>query len=156
MQDVELTDDAPDGVHESSPTPEATARVRRWRRRLIAGTAVLALALGVAQWVVTARENAALDRLAQIPGVLSPVDESFGILRRVASVDDGSLPGLILTYDTSLHGADTRLTRQSAEPGTSTATRSIRRSGISHSAATATYRTYDSGVHTNAAPMPSA
>ena len=94
MQDVELTDDAPDGVHESSPTPEATARVRRWRRRLIAGTAVLALALGVAQWVVTARENAALDRLAQIPGVLSPVDESFGILRRVASVDASELFGM--------------------------------------------------------------
>jgi len=93
MQEVELLDGAADDGHGSGPTPEATGRMRVRRRRLIAGAAVLAVTLGVVQWVTTARENAALARLSHVPGVLSPIDANLDVVRRVPSADVGALVG---------------------------------------------------------------
>jgi outer membrane protein assembly factor BamB len=92
MQEVELLDGDGDAGR-IGPAPEATGRMRVGRRRLIAGAAVVAVTLGVAQWVVTARESAALARLAQVPGVLSPVDATLDILRRVPAADVAALFG---------------------------------------------------------------
>ncbi|HEX5332537.1 MAG TPA: PQQ-binding-like beta-propeller repeat protein, partial [Cellulomonas sp.] len=97
MQEVELLDGVDDGAgHEPGvgPHPGATARTRVRRRWLIGGAAALAVTLGVAQWVVTARESATLARLAHVPGVLSPVDETLDIVRRVPAADVAELFGV--------------------------------------------------------------
>lgn len=94
MQEVELLDgDGDSDGQGAGRTSEATGRRRVGRRRLIAGAAVVAVTLGVVQWVVTARESAALARLAQVPGVLSPVDATLDIVRRVPAADAAALFG---------------------------------------------------------------
>jgi len=96
MQEVELLDGADDGVDHSpdaGPHPDGTARSRVRRRWLIGGAAVVAVALGLTQWVVTARESAALARIADVPGVLSPVDETLDVVRRVPSADAAEVFG---------------------------------------------------------------
>ena len=97
MQEVELLD-ADDGVsHETGvDSPAGTTgrtRVRRWW--LIGGAATLAVTLGVAQWVMTAHESAALARLAQVPGVLLPVDQTLDVVRRVPAADVAALFGAV-------------------------------------------------------------
>ncbi|CAN5183574.1 hypothetical protein BH11ACT1_BH11ACT1_26310 [soil metagenome] len=97
MQEVELLDGADDGVsHEPGVDAPAdtTGRTRVRRRWLIGGAAVLAVTLGVAQWIVTAHERAALARLAQVPGVLLPVDQTLDVVRRVPAADVATLFGV--------------------------------------------------------------
>ncbi|PVU83188.1 hypothetical protein DDP54_09470 [Cellulomonas sp. WB94] len=97
MQEVELLDGSDDGVGhppDVGAQPDATGRTRVGRRWLIVGAAVVAVSLGLAQWVVTARESAAVARLAQVPGVLSPVDESFAVVRRVPAADAAEVFGV--------------------------------------------------------------
>jgi len=92
MQDVELLDDAADDdAHDAARDDAATRRMRVHRRRLVAGAATLAVTLGVVQWVVTARDDAAWARLSEVPGVLLPVDATLDVLRRVPSTDAGAL-----------------------------------------------------------------
>ena len=97
MQEVELLD-ADDGVsHETGvDSPVGTTgrtRVRRWW--LLGGAAALAVTLGVAQWVMTAHESAALARLARVPGVLLPVDQTLDVVRRVPAADVAALFGAV-------------------------------------------------------------
>lgn len=57
------------------------------------GAAGVVLALGVTQWVVTAREDAAVARLARLPGVVSPVDDTLEVVRRLTPGDAVTLTG---------------------------------------------------------------
>lgn len=98
LQQVELLD----------PTvpEEPVAAARRDRRRLwlIVAVAVVAVGLGGTQWVLTARENAAVARLAQVPGVLAPVDDTLEVVRRLAPEDYATLAGE--PYGTLVVGED--------------------------------------------------
>lgn len=83
MRQVEIVD-----LVEAAPEPERTPhRARRW---LVAAAvvAVGAVLLG-GQSVLDARERAEIAALANIPGVVLPVDEHLTVVRRVSS-DDGS------------------------------------------------------------------
>src|SRR5690349_10530733 len=88
LRDVELVDPAVEGTPEPSSRPPA--RRRLW---LGIGAAGVVLALGVTQWVVTAREDAAVARLTRLPGVLSPVDDTLEVVRRLTPGDAVTLTG---------------------------------------------------------------
>lgn len=87
MQEVELrsADDAPD-----EPPVRVSHRGRRW---IVAVAAAGVVALAVTQGVASSRERAALARLAQVPGVLAPVDATLSPGRGVPANDPGELFG---------------------------------------------------------------
>lgn len=88
VQEVELHDSAvPD---DELPTDLRGSRRRVW---LVGVVAVVALALGVTQWVMTARENAAVARLAQVPGVLGPVDGTLQVVQALTPERTATLTG---------------------------------------------------------------
>src|SRR5262245_59540612 len=91
LQEVELVED--DDVAPALPPGipwRAVARRLPWRR-LVAGAVVVAVAVGMSQWVAATREAAAVARLADLPGVLAPVDDHLTVGRPVAREDLGSL-----------------------------------------------------------------
>lgn len=87
LQEVELLDG------DDPPAVEPPAR-RRFPTAAVVGAAlVLVVGLVVTQWVLTARERAAVAALAQVPGVLAPVDETLVIERRVSTEEASALFG---------------------------------------------------------------
>ncbi|WP_421740196.1 PQQ-binding-like beta-propeller repeat protein [Cellulomonas sp.] len=109
VQEVELHDSAvPD---DELPTDPRGSRGRVW---LVGVVAVVALALGVTQWVMTARENAAVARLAQVPGVIGHVDESLDVVRVLTPQDTVALAGE--AYGVLDRGADGAQSYQWFEP----------------------------------------
>ncbi|KQR17364.1 PQQ-binding-like beta-propeller repeat protein [Cellulomonas sp. Leaf334] len=87
LQEVELLDEH--DVPLSSPPP----RRRIAPGAVVVGALVVAAGLAATQWVITARERAAVEALAQVPGVLAPVDETITVARTVAGEDAGTLFG---------------------------------------------------------------
>lgn len=87
LQEVELLDE-----HDVPLTPPATRR-RTLPAVMVVGGLVLAVGLVATQWVITARERAAVEALAQVPGVLAPVDATITVDREVAADDAGTLFG---------------------------------------------------------------
>ncbi|MBO3103399.1 outer membrane protein assembly factor BamB family protein [Cellulomonas fengjieae] len=86
LQQVELHEaDAP----EPRSAPARTRHPRRWA----AGVAAVVLALGAVQWVTASREDAAQARLARVPGVLAPVDDTLEVLRTLGPQDLVTLVG---------------------------------------------------------------
>ncbi|WP_203757570.1 outer membrane protein assembly factor BamB family protein [Cellulomonas chitinilytica] len=90
LQDVELVE-AEDDLAEAppgAPTGPPTARSAR-RRWLVAGAllTVAVVAVAVNQRASTASEDAAVARLAKVPGVLAPVDDSLQVVRRLTQDD---------------------------------------------------------------------
>ena len=86
LQEVQLDDD---------PAPAVATGSRRVPvRRIVAGLLVLVVALAATQWVLAARERAALAELARVPGVLSPMDEELVVERRVPARESGPLFGV--------------------------------------------------------------
>lgn len=93
MQEVELVDgpDVPDGSDSPDGTgaPDVPAaqtgslgrphRVRRWW--LVGGVAAVALSLVGIQWVVDAREDAAVARLSAVRGVIPELGETLRVVR---------------------------------------------------------------------------
>ncbi|WP_028045206.1 PQQ-binding-like beta-propeller repeat protein [Cellulomonas sp. URHE0023] len=92
MQHVELDEESAGVVAPRSPT---TRRRRRW----VAAAAGAALAVLAVQLVADARERAVVARLAEVPGVLAPVDESLPVAWRSDSVGD------LIWYQIATHGA---------------------------------------------------
>jgi hypothetical protein len=98
MQEVELLD-AGDALDNADPSPgvgsapDPSGRPRVGRRRLAAAAVVVAVTLGVVQWVAAAREGAALTRLSHVAGVLSPIDGGLTVLQRVPAADAAELFG---------------------------------------------------------------
>lgn len=109
LREVELLDPA-------APADPPAADLRRNRRRwwLVAAATALALGLGGTQWVLTARENAALARLAAVPGVLGPVDDTLEVVRTLAPEDMATLTGA--AYGVLLRGEDGTQSYQWFEP----------------------------------------
>ncbi|WP_421733082.1 PQQ-binding-like beta-propeller repeat protein [Cellulomonas sp.] len=109
LREVELLDPV---TGQPDPPPDRTrTRHRLW---LVGGVAVVAVALGVTQWVVNAREDAAVERLAQVPGVLAPVDEALEVVRTLTPEDLASLTGE--AYGVLLRGEDGAQSYQWFEP----------------------------------------
>jgi hypothetical protein len=99
LREVELLDPA---TGTSGHAPDRTrSRHRLW---LVGAVAVVAGALGVTQGVLTTRENAAIARLAQVPGVLAPVDDTLETVRTLAPEDVSTLTGE--PYGVLLRGQD--------------------------------------------------
>ena len=84
MLEVELLDD--DGA--PAPSPEHRRIPRRWI--VVAGIATV-ITVALTQWVGVARERAAVARLAEVPGVLRPVDDTLVVARRVSPAELGVL-----------------------------------------------------------------
>ena len=63
--------------------------MRRWW--FVAGAAVLVLVLAGVQWVVDARERAAVARLAAVPGVLDPLGDELEVVRALGEEETRSL-----------------------------------------------------------------
>lgn len=89
-QEVELVDGP---AEPTQPLPGAAAPVRRWWFVAAAGAVVLGLA-GV-QWVVDAREDAAVARLAAVPGVLAPVGDHLDVVRHLGEAETRALQSSI-------------------------------------------------------------
>src|SRR4051812_46351266 len=95
LREVELVED-----DDLAPAPDGRpARLRVPRRWLVAGAAVAVVAAGLNQWVSTSREDAAVARLAGVPGVLAPVDGTLTVGRHVSDdeiEDPAPTPGATL------------------------------------------------------------
>ena len=87
MQEVELLDSDVDVVEQ----PPAPARSRRRLWWIPAGAVAVALSLVGVQLVVDAREDAAVERLAALPGVFPPLGDELEVLRRISQTDAVSL-----------------------------------------------------------------
>ncbi|MEZ0446614.1 PQQ-binding-like beta-propeller repeat protein [Cellulomonas sp. ICMP 17802] len=84
MLDVELV------AAEDDPGP-TTAAPRRFRRRwFVVGAVAVAAALGVTQWAGVTGERAEQARLAAVPGVLAPVDDTLVVSRPAPDVGLGA------------------------------------------------------------------
>ena len=83
LQEVELLDG--DDEPAEQPGPPARSRRRLWW--IAAGAVAVALALVGTQLVVDAREEAAYQRLAAVPGVFPPLGDELVVLRRLPEVD---------------------------------------------------------------------
>ena len=93
-QEVELVDaDADPGVLVTG----RTSRVRGWW--FVAGAAVLVLVLAGVQWVVDARERAAVERLTAVPGALDPLGDELEVVRRLDEEETRSLSSSIPVAD---------------------------------------------------------
>ncbi|NUU16570.1 PQQ-binding-like beta-propeller repeat protein [Cellulomonas humilata] len=92
LQDVELLDEG-DLVAYDHADPGAAPMRRGLRTALIAAALVVVVTLVGVQWVVSARERAAIAALATVPGVLAPVDEHLDVERRVPADDAAGLFG---------------------------------------------------------------
>ena len=81
MEQVELLDADGDGSDvEHDPAPARPGRVR-W---LVVGAAAVVLSLVGTQWVVDAREDAAVARLAAVPGVLPEIGDELTVARVIS------------------------------------------------------------------------
>ena len=80
MQEVELLDGDDDVTVQ--PAPPARDRRRLWW--VPAGAAAVALSLVGTQLVVDAREDAAVARLAAVPGVFPPLGDELEVLRTIS------------------------------------------------------------------------
>ena len=87
MQQVEVVDD--DQLVVAADPPRTPGLVRRWGAVLL----VVTLVLVGTQLVLAARDRAATARLAQLPGVLRPVEADVGALWRVDEADQEVLTG---------------------------------------------------------------
>lgn len=87
MQEVELLD----GDHDVTQQPEAPARSRRGLWWIAAGAGALALSLVGTQLVVDAREDAAVARLAAVPGVFPPLGDELVVGRTISQPEATSL-----------------------------------------------------------------
>ena len=85
MQQVEVVDD--DRLVAAADPPRTAGHGRRWGAVLL----VVTLVLVGAQLLLAARDRAATARLAQLPGVLPPVEADVGVLWRVADADQAVL-----------------------------------------------------------------
>ena len=81
MQEVELLDGDEDVAEQ--PSPPARDRRRLWW--VPAGAAAVALSLVGTQLVVDAREDAAVARLAAVPGVFPPLGDELVVLRTISA-----------------------------------------------------------------------
>src|SRR4051794_17676621 len=95
MRHVELDEESVDD-DAAVPPPPARAR-RRWWVAAVAGSVVLGVL--AFQAVADARDRAAVARLADVPGVLAPIDESMPVLWRSDSLGD------VVWSPTATHGA---------------------------------------------------
>ncbi|WP_421734919.1 PQQ-binding-like beta-propeller repeat protein [Cellulomonas sp.] len=101
MQEVELLDgDGP--VTEPVVEPVRSRRGRLW---VVVGVAIVAFLLVGTQWAVDARENAAIARLAAVPGVLPAFGDELTVVRTITRADVYALWGGI----TAANGASSRL-----------------------------------------------
>ncbi|WP_082573593.1 PQQ-binding-like beta-propeller repeat protein [Cellulomonas sp. Root137] len=95
MQEVELLDgDEPGieaGLEPGSEQPEAPVRGRRGLRWVVAGGVAVALSLAGTQWVVDARENAAIARLSEVPGVVPAFGDELTVARALPPGEVSSL-----------------------------------------------------------------
>lgn len=91
MQDVELLDGDESAPEPDGEQPEAPARARRGLRWVVAGGVAVALSLVGAQWVVDAREKAAIARLSAVPGVVPAVGDELTVARTLAAGEVSSL-----------------------------------------------------------------
>ena len=87
MQQVEVVDD--DHLVAAADPPRTAGRGRRWGAVLL----VVTLVLVGAQLLLAARDRAATARLAQLPGVLPPVEADVGALWQVDDADQAVLTG---------------------------------------------------------------
>src|SRR4051794_32952407 len=83
MQQVEVVDDDHPAAAAAPDEPQAPGRGRRWVAALLA----VVLALVAAQLFVAARDRATSARLAQLPGVVLPVEPDVRALWRVDDAD---------------------------------------------------------------------
>ncbi|WP_315094935.1 PQQ-binding-like beta-propeller repeat protein [uncultured Cellulomonas sp.] len=91
-------------LEDPSDPDRPTPRQHRRRWWLVVGVTAVASALVVTQWVVDARENAAVARLAQVPGVLAPVDDVLEVVGTLTPQDTATLTGE--AYGVLLRGED--------------------------------------------------
>lgn len=82
-QEVELVDG------DTEPRGPGPARVRPWW--LLLGTVAVVLVLAAVQWVVDAREDAAVSRLVAVPGALDPLGDELEVVRRLGEEETRSL-----------------------------------------------------------------
>ncbi|MGV8977919.1 MAG: PQQ-binding-like beta-propeller repeat protein [Cellulomonas sp.] len=108
MQPVELAEEWTDATGSEAPTDPAVDPGHRWtrgRRRAAAVAALVVVGLVTAQVVIDAREHAHLAHLAEVPGVLRPLDPS---VRALWTTDDdvtlGDLFGAAPVGDLSVGG----------------------------------------------------
>ncbi|WP_421743357.1 PQQ-binding-like beta-propeller repeat protein [Cellulomonas sp.] len=91
MQEVELLDgDEPD-TEPDTEQPGTPARGRRGLRWVVAGGVAVALSLVGTQWVVDARENAAIARLSAVPGVVPAFGDELTVARTLPPGEISSL-----------------------------------------------------------------
>ena len=83
MQEVELLDGDEDVTEQ--PVPPARSRRRLWW--IPAGAVAVALSLIGTQLVLDARENAAVARLAALPGVFPPIGDELVVVRAIPPTD---------------------------------------------------------------------
>ncbi len=88
LREVELLDPAQEGVPAAS-TP-TRGRRRAW---VVGGVVVVATGLAVTQGVLSARDRSAAARLAAVPGVLRPVDDTLDVVRTLTPPDLAALAG---------------------------------------------------------------
>lgn len=93
MQQVELLD----GAADDEPAPEPARTHGRWRWWAGGAAAVAVLALAGTQWVVDVREDAAVARLAAVPGVVPPLGDSLRVVRSISEQESTALWGSIDT-----------------------------------------------------------
>ncbi|WP_315094653.1 PQQ-binding-like beta-propeller repeat protein [uncultured Cellulomonas sp.] len=89
MQEVELLDGGEPSIDEVG----APVRRRHGRRWIVVGVAAVALSLVATQWVVDARERAAVARLAAVPGVLPAFGDELTVARTITRADVYALWG---------------------------------------------------------------
>lgn len=87
MQEVELLDGDDDVVEQ----PQAPARSRRRLWWIPAGAVAVALSLVAVQVVVDAREDAAAERLAAVPGVYPPLGDELEVVRAITPAEGNRL-----------------------------------------------------------------
>src|SRR5690349_20056385 len=95
-QEVVLDDSTPDA---DALGTGAISRVRRWW--FVAGAVVLVLVLAGVQSVIDARADAAVARLAAVPGVLDPLGDELEVARALGEEESRSLlTSIPLPHDT--------------------------------------------------------
>src|SRR6478752_3029673 len=104
MQAVELVEH--DVAADEPPADEAPSRRRPSRRWLLVPAAVVVALVGT-QLVVAARERAAVAALAEVPGVVRPVDADLRVLWTPELGSQRSVLGSGIAVDGTLLGLDT-------------------------------------------------